>query len=376
VSVVIKEVRQLRRDRQLVPMLLIVPAIQLLLFGFAISTDLKGVRLGVVLEDPSAAARQMLGAIEATGAIRVTRTSTDPAALEGWLDSGLVDVAIRVPRGFSAAIARGESPVVQVISDGTDPNKATLAYQRLSRAAIAWAARARENRLRGHPEEAAGYAGVPRVSVEARFWYNPALKSVNFQIPGVLAVIAMALTLTPTTIVVVKERELGTLEQLQVTPIAAAELLIGKTVPIAALGLLTALATMWIAQWFFGVPVPAWQLLPFLGISTLLLILNTLGLGLLLSIFCQTQLQAQLLASFVTTPMIMLSGFLFPIENMPWLLQQATWLLPMRHYMIIVRGVFLKGQNFPELWGPWLWLLVLGVLLYAAGILSFRKQVA
>jgi len=372
-SIVMKELRQLRRDPRLLRVLLIAPIVQLIFFGYAISTDLKDVRLGVVLEDPSPEARRLVAAIRNTGAFVISRSSARPNDGRAWLDSGEAQIALYVPADFSRAMERGETSVIQVLSDGSDPNTATLAYQYLSQAALTWASGARMEWLRQHPAEAVRFARVPQVELRPRFWYNPELKSVDFQIPGVLALISLALTLTPTSMLVVRERELGTLEQLSVTPVRGTELLVGKTIPIAAMGLsMTLLITIVATAWFH---VPLRGSIAFLAIATGLFQLNTLGLGLLLSTVSRTQLQAQLIASFVTTPMIMLSGFLFPIANMPVWAQWLTYLLPMRYFMDVVRGVFLKGQGFVELWPQALAITVLGVLLYAAGVFSFRKRV-
>lgn len=372
-AIVQKEVRQLRRDPRLLQLLLLAPLIQLILFGYAISTDLKGVRLGIVLEDPSPESQQLIRAIEVTGAFVVTEVSAQPEDVQDWLDRGAADITLHIPPDFSQSMARGETPVVQVISDGSDPNTATLAYQYLSQAALSWASQARVDYLTRHPLEAVRFARVPQVEVQPRFWYNPELKSVNFQIPGVLALITLALTLTPTTILVVKERELGTLEQISVTPIRGAELLIGKTIPVAIAGMAMTLLIAVVAQVWFQVPLRG--SVPFLFACSALFQLSTLGLGLLLAMVARTQLQAQLLASFLTTPMIMLSGFLFPIANMPRWAQWITYTIPMRYYMDVVRGVFLKGQGLAELWPQALMIAGLGVVLYGAGIFSFRKRV-
>lgn len=372
-SIIRKELRQLRRDPRLASLLIVTPVFQLILFGYAISTDLRGVRLGIVLEDPSPEARRLIQTIRGTDAFTVTEVSDDPAAPLEWLDSGRAQVTIQIPPGFTAALLRGQTPVIQVLSDGSDPNTATAAFQVLSRAAMAWAVEARKEYLGRHPGEASRYAHLPQVELQPRYWYNPGLRSVNFQIPGVLALLGMALTLTPTAMMVVKERELGTLEQISVTPIRPLELMVGKTVPIAVMGLVMTVAITLIAWIWFDVPVKG--SLPFLFFCAALFQLNTLGLGLLLSMVSRTQLQAQLLASFITTPMIMLSGFLFPIENMPPAVQWFTYAIPMRYFMDVVRGVFLKGQGMAELWPQAAAIAGIGTLLYLAGVYSFRKRV-
>lgn len=372
-SIVLKEVRQLTRDRESLRLFIIAPVLQLVMFGYAISTDLKGVRLGVVVEDRSPEARRLVQAVVETKAFILERSSARPNDSTEWLERGQADIVLHLPHGFSEALARGETPAIQVLSDGSDSNTATLASQYLSGAATTWAGRERLERIRRNPASAVRLVKIPQLALEPRFWYNPALKSVNYQIPGVLGLIALVLTLTQTSLMVVKERELGTLEQLSVTPIKASELLVGKTVPIAVLGLfMTGLVTFVAWGWF---KVPLRGSLVFLFFSATLYLLNTMGLGLLVSVVSRTQMQAQLTANFIATPLIMLSGFLFPIANMPAWAQWLTYVLPTRYYMEIVRGVFLKGQGFGELWPQALALGVLGFGLYLGGVLSFRKRV-
>ena len=216
------------------------------------------------------------------------------------------------------------------------------------------------------------FVKVPQINLEPRFWYNPALTSIDYQIPGVLALILLVLTLTQTSLLVVKERELGTLEQLSVTPIQAVELLVGKTIPVALVALVLG-GFITLAAWgWFHVPVRG--SLVFLFFSALVYLLNCMGMGLLVSVVSRTQMQAQLTSNFFATPLIMLSGFLFPIDNMPHWAQMLTYLLPTRYYMEITRGVFLKGQGFAELWPQTAALAVLGTILYVGGILAFRKR--
>jgi ABC-2 type transport system permease protein len=372
-SVVRKEVRQLVRDRRSLRLFIIAPLIQLTMFGYAISTDLKGVRLGVVIEDPSPQARRLVQAILETHSFELSRASARPDDMAGWLDCGDAQIALQIPRGFGGALQRGEAPAVQVLSDGSDSNSATLAFQYLNGAALSWAARERMAGFRLRPQQAVRFIRVPQLSVESRFWYNPNLKSRNYQVPGVLALILLVIALTQTSLMVVRERELGTLEQLSVTPIHAAELLVGKTIPIAVIGMvMTGVITLVAWGWF---QVPLRGSVPFLFLAAALYLLSTMGMGLLVSVVSRTQMQAQLTSNFITTPLILLSGFIFPIANMPRWAQWLTYALPTRYYMEVTRGVFLKGQGFAELWPQAAALAVLGVFLYLGGILSFRKRV-
>jgi ABC-2 type transport system permease protein len=372
VAIVQKEVRQLRRDRRIVRLFLVAPFVQILVFGYAVSTDLKGVTLGVAIEDPSSRSWALVQEIQATHAFDLRRVSEDPADLEPWLESGEVQVALHIPPGFARAVARGNAPAIQVLSDGSDANTATLAFQYLAGAARNWAGQTRRDYLRRHPEGAVRFLHVPRVDLEPRFWYNPDLKSVNFQIPGVLALILLTLTITHTSMMVVREREMGTLEQLSVTPVRGVELLVGKTIPIAAIGLVVTLMLTVVAQAWFHVPLRG--SVPFLYLTATLFLLNTMGLGLLVSVISRTQLQAQLITNFLTMPLMLLSGFLFPIANMPQWAQWLTYAMPTRYCIEAVRGVFLKGQGFPELWPKAAALALIGGLLYLAGILLFRKR--
>lgn len=371
-SIIRKEFRQLLRDQESLRLFIVAPVFQLLMFGIAVSTDLRGVSLGVVTEDPSPAARGLVRTILATEAFVLTESSARPDAAVGWLDTGAAQVVVHIPRGFGKAVSRGEAPTVQVLSDGSDSNTAALAYQYLSGAALTWANRECADRFAAHPERAVRFAGVPRVEVEPRFWYNPELRSRNFTVPGVTAIVLLMLALVQTSLVVVKERELGTLEQLSVTPIRGVELLIAKTLPSSAAALLVAALTVIVAVVGFRVPLRG--SVPFLVFSGMLFMLSTTGLGLLVSVLSRSQIQAQLTANFIAMPLVLLSGFLFPIANMPAWAQWLTYVMPTRYYIEITRGVFLKGLGFAGLWPQAAALALLGTVLYAAGILMFRKQ--
>lgn len=373
VAIIRKEFRQLLRDKRTLRLFIIAPVLQLFMFGYAISTDLKGVALGVVSEDSSPEARRLVQAIDATHSFKLERVSARPDRIEPWLETGAAQVVLHIPPDFSRTLARGEAPVLQVLSDGSDSNTATVAFQYLSGACLNWATRERADQLQRRPSAAARFARIPQVNLETRFWYNPSLKSRNFQVPGVLALILLTLTLTQTSMLVVKERELGTLEQLSVTPIRASELLLGKTIPVGVMGLLATGLVVLVAHFVLGVPLRG--SVPFLIFCAALFLLSSMGLGLVVSVTSRTQLQAQLTSSFFTTPLILLSGFIFPIANMPRWAQAITYALPTRYYMEVTRGVFLKGQGAAELWPQAVALAVLGGGIYLTGMLLFRKRI-
>jgi ABC-2 type transport system permease protein len=369
-SIAQKEIRELRRDRNSLRLFLVAPVVQLIMFGYAVSTDLKGVSLGVVSEDPTPEARRLVQAIAQTRAFEMARNSARPSDLEHWLERGDIQIGVHIPPGFGRAISRGAAPAIQVLSDGSDSNTATLAFEYLSGAATASMSRVRLDWRRVHGP--AVLERRPQIRPEFRFWFNPALKSVLYQIPGVLGLLLLVLVLSQTSLMIVKERELGTLEQLSVTPIRGTELLLGKSIPVFGIGMLMTLAISLVAVFWFKVPLRG--SVTFLAAASALYILNNLGLGLLVSVVSRTQLQAQITANFISTPLILMSGFLFPIANMPFWAQCLTYAMPTRYYMIVVRGVFLKGQGVVELWPEAGALAVLGVLSYAAGVLSFRKR--
>jgi ABC-2 type transport system permease protein len=373
ITILQKEIHQLRRDPSLLGLFISTPLIQLIFFGYAVSTDLKGVRLGVVVEEPAPQVRRLIDEIQNTKAFEITRRSASPGDAQRWLQAGDVDVVVDIPRGFTSAIDHGEAPVVQILSDGTDTNQATLAFQYLSGAARTWAGQERQEHLRAHPEAAIRFIQSPRIDLETRYWYNPDLRSVNFQIPGVLAVILLAIVLSQGSLAVVKEREIGNLEQLAVTPLRGAELLVGKSILYVTLGLImTGMVTVAARLWF-QVPVRGSFLC--LLVCVVLYLMCVLGIGLLVSVISRTQVQAQLTATILISPLLLLSGFLFPIANMPTWAQWVSYAMPTRYVMEVMRGIFLKGQGFVELWPQAAALGAFGVLFYLLGILSFKKRV-
>src|SRR5262249_27306332 len=236
-SLVIKEFRQLRRDRRSIGLFLFPPVLQLFMFGYAVSTDLKNVKLALVIRAPSESARSLVRAVEQTRAFVVTRVSGDASEIRHWLDAGTAQIAMDLPPDFDQELSRGRTPQVQVLVDGSDSNTATLAMQYLEGAALAWAGREQAARRLRHPESMLRFQRVPRIELEPRVWYNPDLKSTNYQIPGVLALIVLGICTAQTALSIVREREVGTLEQLSVTPLRSVELLIGKTIPFAVLGM-------------------------------------------------------------------------------------------------------------------------------------------
>ncbi len=289
--------------------------------------------------------------------------------VDRYLNDGHASIALIIPRGFGDKMAGGGTAGLQVIADGSESNVAISALNYAAVIVGRYSTRIVLDRL--------DRAGVPlkpvQVQTEARVWYNPELKSQNFMVPGLLANLLMIMTMMLTSLAVVKEKENGTLEQLIVTPIRPVQLILGKLVPFILIGFIDIIMVLVVALLLFGLRVRGSMLLLF-GLSGVFL-LSTLGLGLLISTLSKNQQQAMMTSTFfVMTPMIVLSGFVFPIENMPRIIQYFTYLMPLRYFFVIVRGLFLKGSGLAELWGQALILLGFGVAILGLSALRFRKR--
>ena len=351
-----KEFLELRQDPSLFGLVIMAPIIQLTLLGYAATTDVRNVPMIVVDQDRSAASRALVSRFEASENFLVIDSLASIGGIDEYLDRGDAWMALVVPADYSERIATGRTSVVQVVADGTDANSTNVA---LGYAGSLVAAYERElTAVRGAaPRE-------PLVSAEIRVWFNPQLESRIFMIPGILALLLLVITTNLSSMAIVRERELGTLEQLNVTPIARWQLIAGKLLPYAAIGMVDVLLVVTVAVAWFEVPLRGsfWLLLA----MCLVYLLTTLGLGLFVSTISRTQQQAMMTASFFfLIPMVFLSGFVFPIENMPEIVQQVTYAVPLRYFLVILRGIFLKGIGLETLWPQ-----ALALLAWGAGILT------
>ena len=363
-----KEFLQLRRDRRMLPIILIAPIVQLLIFGYAATVDVKGIATVTCDLDRSAESRAYLDAYFAGDTLVRAGACTAAADADRLLTDGAADLVIVVPAGFGRALATGRPAAVQVLVNGSDTNVASVGLNTVAqvngRFNVALVA-GRLGRLPGGP------VGLPQV--RDRIWYNPELKSRNYMIPAVLAMILMVMTMLLTAMAIVREKELGTIDQLVVTPVRAWQIVAGKMVPFTVIGFLDMVLVLAVCVFWFGVPVKGGVGLLFL--LSLLFLLNTLGLGLFVSTVSSTQQQAMLTVMFfIMMPFIYLSGFAFPIENMPVPIQHVTQVIPLRHFLVILRGIFLKGVGLDVLWPQALALLGLGLAVLAASALRFRKH--
>ncbi len=373
-----KEFIQAFRNPRMRALLVLPPLIQLLIFGYAVNLDVDSARIAWMDQDRTPASRDLRAEFEGSGRFVLAGAPQSDTEMRKMLDQGRVDAVIRVLPGFARDIQRGRTTSVQVLLDGTNSNTASLvssyASQTIARYSSEVSARQQEMKLVAGTEDAGGplHPAVPQIVARSRVWFNPDLLSRNYFIPGVIANIITIVTLSLTAMAIVREKEIGTMEQLMVTPIRPAELILGKTLPFVLVGLFDMLLVMGAALLLFHIPFRG--SFGLLVISTLLFLLTTLGAGLFISTLSKTQAQASMATGLFFQPFFMLSGFTFPIRNMPQLAQWLTFVNPVRYFMEIVRGIFLQGAGFEALWPQIAALGLFGVIILWLSVLRFHKQ--
>ncbi len=366
---VIKEFIQTFRDKRNWMLLFGTPLIQLFIFGYIVTTDVNNIPTALYDLDKSPESRELVRRLQASGYFTIDYYVRSPDEIRELLDRGKVICAIQIDNRFSRDIAAKRTAEVQVIVDGTDSNTALIAMNYASKIIAGYAADVSSPGMRSRMVP----MRIPsQIDFRTRVWYNPDLKSRNYNVPGVIASIIMIMCLMLTSMAIVREREVGTMEQLMVTPIRPFELMLGKTIPFAIISffdmmLVTAFGVLWFAITIKGALV-------FLFLGTSVYLLSTLGIGLFLSTILKTQQQALMATMFFNMPAMLLSGFMFPIENMPEAFQYVTYLNPLRYFLIIIRGIFLKGSGMDVLWPQMVALLALGVAIITISSLRFRKR--
>jgi ABC-2 type transport system permease protein len=367
--VIVKEFQQLRRDKRMIPAMIIGPMVQLLTLGFAANNDVTDIPMLLLDDDHGAASRALVDRFTASGYFRLAGSVAAASEIEPQLVSGRVQVALVIPPGFGRDVAAGREPRVQLIVDGSDSTSAVVGLSYASRIVGAAGADYALKRLpvAGAPASAAG------VQLASRVWYNPDLRSRWFYVPAILAMVLMLVTMILPSMAVVREKEMGTLEQIIVSPIRPWQLVLGKLFPFACVGFLDALLVSAVAVGLFRVPLRG--SLALLVLLTVPFLMCTLGLGLFVSTLVRTQQQAMMSAVYlIMVPMIYLSGLIFPVENMPALIQKATVVIPLKYYAHIIRGVFLQGSGIDVLWPDAAALLAIGATVLVAASLRFRKS--
>jgi len=360
-QMVIKEARQLLRDPRTRMVMFVSPIIQLLLFGYAVNTDIRHTATFVVDHDRTMESRSLIEAFTASGYFTVTGRSDRARDLVRALDHGDAVIGVEIAAGFARDL-RTNRATVQLLVDGTNSNTGIVALGYAGRIA---------------QQFGATVEGVQRrptvLDMRTRVWYNPSLESRTYNVPGVIGVLLMLMTLLLTALAVVREREIGTLEQLMVSPLTPTELMLGKTIPVAAVALIDLVLVTAVAILWFGIPLrgsPA-----ALVLAAALYILAGLSLGLFVSTISATQQEAFMTMFFFFLPAIILSGFLYPVSSMPHFFQWLTLFNPIRHFLDIVRGIFLKSASIAELWEHYLALTIMSSGLLALAVTRFRKAV-
>jgi ABC-2 type transport system permease protein len=368
VSIIRKEFIQIRRDPRTLVLVLVIPVMQLFLLGYAATNDVRNVPLAVYDQDRSPAARRLLEAYRAADYFLLSYDVGSEQELRDLVDRGEARVGLIIPPDYSQEIESGSASVVFVF-DGSDPSVASTALSAAQMVGQAYSTRILTERL-----NAKGMTRVlePPLEVHTQVWYNPDLISAYFMIPGVIGMILFALTSVLTATAVVRERERGTIEQLIVTPIRPWELVVGKLLPYVILAILNTLEVLAIGHWWFGVPVRG-SLALILLLSGLFL-LSSLGIGLLASTFANTQQEAMLIVWMTLLPALFLSGFFFPLQAMPKLLQWIAYLFPLRYYLNIIRSLMLKSISAAMLLEEITALIIFGLFFMTAAALRFRKR--
>jgi len=365
-----KEFLQFKRDPRMYSLIIFSPVIQLTLLGLAANLDVDHVRTIIYDQDRSVTSRNYIERFTGSGYFYIENYADSYEEVTKEIDYGKALLALVIPQDFEEKINRRETAKVQVILNGSDGNSANIAAGYIQSITASFSKNILMDLM--HRQGISNFS-AGTLTPEVRVWYNPALKTRNFMVPGIVGLLLSIITLILTSLAVVKEKEIGTLEQLIVTPLKPYQIIIGKLIPFVILGFFAVVIILASMRFVFDISVKGD--LFFLFISSFLYILSTLGLGLFVSTISKTQQQAMMIAIFtVMMPMIFLSGFAFPIENMPQVIQYISYIIPLRYFINIIRGVIIKGIGFNELWLDATILLVMGVLILALSSWRFKKR--
>ena len=371
-AVIEKELRQTARDKRMLFLLIMVPVIQLIVFGFAVNLDVDRVPTVIVDRDGGHLARTHVSRLLADGTLAEVGRETTVLAAERWMDEGRAAVVLVIPEDFERELVRSRPTTVQVLVDGSDPNRAGVASAAVAR----YFAEVSEGIVRVRATRIASLAGVaarpPRVSVRSRVLFNPELETAIYMVPGVAAILLMLITTIVTAMGLSRERERGTLEQILVTPVPSAILILGKILPFAVFGLVDFGLALFVGAYVFGMPI-AGSVALLLG-ATVLYLMTTLGIGLLVSTVSGSQQQAFMGGFLFMLPAALLSGIMTPIASMPPWLQPFTLANPLRHYQEILRGVLLRGAGLSAIATPLAVLALMGALVFGVAAMRFRAS--
>jgi ABC-2 type transport system permease protein len=365
----VKELIQVLRDKRMRITLIVPPILQLIIFGYAANLDVRNIPTAIRDLDQTVDSRELLSRFESSKYFAVVAFPETPGEVENRVRKGEVILSIEIPSGFSRKLKKGDTSPVQILLDGTESNTGMIALGYVGQILSDYSSAVILRRL--NREGLIDFEEVG-VDLQHRVWFNPNFESRLFYIPGVIAAIAFLIPIILTAQAIVREKEMGTLEQIMVTPIRPWELMVGKTLPFALIGFLDVIMISILGVLWFGVPFRGNPLI--LLLSTILFLMSSVGIGLFMSTVSSTQQQAQISAFFFNMPVFILSGFAFPIENMPQWIQYLTYGNPLRYFLVIIRGVFLKGTGFDILWPQMLPLAFWGVFMIVLSSLRFRKR--
>jgi ABC-2 type transport system permease protein len=368
-QMLIKEFIQVFRDKRTRFVLIAPPIIQMLVFGYAATFEIHHVPTVVLDLDQSQESRELISRFTSSPYFDVQRQLTDYRQLGDLIDQGKATVGLEINAGFAQNLRKGQTAPLQVIVDATNSNTALIASGYITQIALGFAQDYQKDRIyRISPQM---LEEIPSVQLEPRPWYNPDLRSRWFFVPGVIGSLTLVLVVVLTAFAVVREREIGTLEQIMVTPIRPAEFILGKTLPFFLIGLFDVSLIGTVGTLWFQVPFRGQILVLFAG--AVLFLLCMLGVGLLISTVSSTQQQAMVTAFFFIMPAITFSGFGFPISTMPQWLQYLTYLSPLRYFLVVLRGTYLKGVGMEILWPQMAAMAALGISLLTIAVLRFHK---
>lgn len=371
-AVIRKEALQIVRDRRTLAVVLLQPVMMLFLYGYGVSSDVTNVPLGLVDWSHTGQSRDFIRSLTASGYFRLAYATDRYADLGRAIDDRAVDVGVVIPPDFSRRITRGDAAPIQVLVEGTNPTTSLTVTSYLQTIVGSYSAAqiqtlAQTRGLGSHPR------GIPPLDLRLRVWFNEDLRSVVFIVPGLIVVILMTTSALLTSGAIARERERGTFEQLVASPIKPYELIVGKIITYTALSYINVALVVVIGVFWFGVPMRGSVLL--LTVASGLFLMSSLGIGLLVSTVTPTQRTAQMIVQLLTNmPGLLLSGFYYPISSMPRSVQLITTLIPARYFMVVTRGIFLKGAGLAELWPDIALLAFFGILPLAASVIHFSKR--
>jgi drug efflux transport system permease protein len=365
-----KEFVQVLRDKKLRLFIFLPPIIQLIAYGYAINFDIKNVPTAIFDQSHSAESRHLISRFESSEYFAIKDFIHTEAELKRLIDNNQVTMVVRIPYDFARLIKSDQAAPVQVDVDATDSNAALIVGRYASTVIADFSLAILQDRL----ARLGSVQVKPPVAIEQRAWYNTNLSSRYSFVPGVIAMVIMLVSLMLTALAVVREKEIGTIEQILVSPIRPVEFMLGKTIPFIVISLLDMLVIILVGVFWFEVPLRGSLLVLFLGAITFLF--NSVGLGLFISTVSSTQQQAMMAGTFFFTPAILLSGLIFPIANMPPFFQYLTYLNPLRYFVVVVQGIFLRGDSLAILWPQMAGMAVLGVALLSLSVLRFQKRLA